>query len=403
MKKYITCMASCFLTILCLMVCYELVLSVQSLRQNKVNNNILMKFIQINKGEEVLDKSIRSNITSCCLDIFTIFLTYVLLKVFQNLSLLDNKISNENSKELQDCEMEQNKTEKSPSRLLSFLRSKNKVLFFVSFINLLIISGNAKLEGNLIGHICSALVCFWFYLKFNVWVFKKIGISKSAIVWVLFLIFEIQNKTYRFGNLSLMNDPESVVPGDIIQHLKENNIKYNFYEAPEMKTLNFFVFTKDNIANFVIGGNHKILTKNELTAVLYHEIGHLVNNSRNRRNTFLCINACLAIFAQLFFLSQSKKLSLKNFSTFEKYFIYECVISGFILIIHKIITNILFQYDETLCDAFSRSKLDPIHLANVLLKMTFSTIRPLIQTAPYNYWQSDHPTIISRLKYLGFN
>lgn len=125
----------------------------------------------------------------------------------------------------------------------------------------------------------------------------------------------------------MIDNPKSIIPEEVIQYLENNNIRYVF-KLREMLTLTLL---RGDIAHFILVGNYKMFTKEELKSIFYHEIGHIVNNSFLKRVIFMIVVSSLFIALNIIFLLMSRSIILKNFTTCEVYFIYECLIESFSL------------------------------------------------------------------------
>lgn len=382
---------------------YEIVTSSYYLRKMRVDNEMMMKFIESSRYQNILEKRLANGITLCIYDLVATFLLYILLEIFNNLLFFDEYIQKNVDEEVLQEENSLRPSNGMISFFSKFITSKNRFLYFISFITLCIIVRSKGKELNIFINLLYGLLFFWFYLKITVWFFKKLGVYIAAVNWGFLYFSTMESKLFLFETLDAIEDPESIVPQEIIQHLKEKGIEFKFYELyKEKKFFNLGVYSEGNSARFVLIGEYNKLTRNELIASLYHEIGHVLNNSKKNANIISVINTFLSMVLGITYMMQSRKIDFQCFSTEEAYFFYECFSISFSTNICNVITNIFKQFDEAFCDEYSKRNFPPHHLASSLLKLEFMTYSPLTLTTPYSFLHYDHPITISRIRNLGF-
>lgn len=120
---------------LVLIIFYEMWVSIKSLIQSKVSNKFMMEYIKNNDKESFLFGGISKNVIYILFMGFTMILIYVLLKLVNNLSLIDENITMEKAKSSSDYNQEHNDNISEPqSLLMDLFNTKSRLLYFVSFI-----------------------------------------------------------------------------------------------------------------------------------------------------------------------------------------------------------------------------------------------------------------------------
>lgn len=75
-------------------------------------------------------------------------------------------------------------------------------------------------------------------MKLNVWFFKILGVYKSPIFWMISIYIISQISTSKFDNLEIFENPDSIIPEEILTHLEQKGFKYNFFESKNENLLN---------------------------------------------------------------------------------------------------------------------------------------------------------------------
>ncbi|KAF9758230.1 CAAX prenyl protease 1 like protein [Nosema granulosis] len=354
------------------------------LKTKKTENNFFEKQIIANNFATLL---VKSALLSCDIYIFQIISTivsFLLLILFKKIKFYDEVIS----------QLKNPNPEEVRRKPKSFFKSKDRVLFAFSFFYLWILFGNFFI----------ALVVSYIYLKIVVWSFETIGVCIAILPFVATLFRNGKAAQSVVFGLDKLQDQENIIDREIFSHLRELGVEYEFYKIKTDSIYNSCVFYLGKKASIIlIGDIEKILTRKELTAILYHEIGHIVQNSCINGLIISSINACILIALKLLFLNQCKKSSLMNFTKFELFFIYDCIFNVIVMEWFVVLKNIIQQNDEIRADDYSKSQCDPYYSASALIKIGFNRVKKIIFTSGFNYLISTHPTVFDRLKRFGYD
>ncbi|KAF9758218.1 CAAX prenyl protease 1 like protein [Nosema granulosis] len=352
------------------------------LSTKKTENQFLEKQI-VGKKFPPLSTSAKFSLNVCHEFILHTLACFILLILFKNVTFYEEVIS----------ESKQTDQEEMRRRPKSFFESKNTMLFLFSFIYLWLNYDD----------IVIALVFFYFYLKLAVWLFEIFGVYLVIIPIFIGFLKDNKVKKFAFFGLDKLNNRESIIESEIFSHLKELKVEYEIYKVESDVEENVCVNYISNKASIIIIGNiEKLFTKKELTAVLYHEIGHIVQNTTINRLVFTTINSYIAFCLNLLFVNQSKRISNTKFTRAELFFICNAMFDTISRRCLVVINHIYGQYDESQADDYSKSKCNPFYLATALIKIHLNHVSLFIFTKGYGYLLDNHPNLLDRLENLGF-
>ncbi|KAF9764093.1 hypothetical protein NGRA_0838 [Nosema granulosis] len=326
-----------------------------------------MDFIE-NDSSFKLDEIITNNMKDSLKDLMIVFLCFVFLMIFRNLT---------------------NNTE----MVGTIFKNETRFLLYISFIQILLLDKT---------FIVSILGCY-FNWKINVWLFKKCKLYKPIILIGIFLGFYLLNQYYELETLSKVDSSKRVFPEKISDHLTKKKIDYNIIEINSNEKVNVCVVKGKFLYHFILIGDMDVLTENEFISILYHEIGHVVNNTRIFKNIALILLLGLCITLQIVFLRSARNIDLKNFSAPEKLFILECISSVFLYKFFNVTANLFTHYDEFNADDYSKKMFEMKYLATGLIKIHLLSNEKIPTTLLYNVLSNNYPSLLRRLSKLGFN
>lgn len=156
----------------------------------------MTKYIKDNSRKYTVDRKVTKNTKACILQASILFFLFILRKFITNLPLLDKHIKNVQIKDLRNRQETINREEETLSRIFTFSKTKNRILYFVSFVYILISVELINKKADHIVSVLSAVFVFWFYLKFSLWLFKKIEVFKCLIFWIIIIVYNYQTETF---------------------------------------------------------------------------------------------------------------------------------------------------------------------------------------------------------------
>lgn len=155
-------------------------------------------------------------------------------------------------------------------------------------------------------------------------------------------------------------------------------------------------------ARMEIYGNFEESDKDELFSVFLHEIGHAKENTLLRKTvvyiTLLFIELLIILFI---YDSLSSKFVNDMISLFTAFvilsFIYRMLLRQWLIMIYKMVS----QQSEINSDMFAKEHHYGKELAQTLFNIVLESSDYLRPTALYNFLRSGHPSISTRIDYLG--
>ncbi|MCG8410895.1 MAG: M48 family metallopeptidase [Bacteroidales bacterium] len=244
----------------------------------------------------------------------------------------------------------------------------------------------------------------WFYLKAGsyFWVYAWIAVSIFMLFMTMF---------YTSLIVPLFNKLKPLEEGE----LKEEITK--FCEKVDYNLENVYVIdgskrsTKANAYFSGLGKKKKIvlfdtliekLNKEEITAVLAHEIGHY----KKKHTLVSVITSIIQMGITLFILSLfvgnpilSKALG-SDIPSFHLGLITFGFLYGPISTVIGIFMNIISRKNEYTADQYASVNYKGIHLADALKKLSVSNLSNLTPHPWYVFFHYSHPTLLQRLNFI---
>lgn len=375
-----------FLGIILLITMFELLNCVFFSFINNRSSKFMMDFIKGTKYENALSFSVALNLKHCCFDILIIISHFALLKFFSRLRYFDDLFTKNKT--------DNNEEDKVLIFMSKIVPNENRLLLYTSFFNLLFLSNS----------FLAALILFYPTLKLRLWMYKKCSIYAPVILSAitLYLINEMVLKML-FKNATQIKYPEQLVSADFFEHLKKLHVtSYEFLQAKNKFHVNVAVEYMNGKVIFYLIGECTILSKSELTSILYHEIGHLVINYMPARTGIIFLSLLGMSIILLVLLRKSKKINMETITKYEMYFLVECLFEAFSSRMFLITTNLMQQKEELKCDSYSKNLMNPLFLAQGLIKLHLHYVNRFYISKLYSYMNCTHPPLLRRIENLLF-
>ncbi|EQB60252.1 m48 family protein [Vairimorpha apis BRL 01] len=232
----------------------------------------------------------------------------------------------------------------------------------------------------------------YFYIKFK---YYKIFIY-AALVGIVKTIISL----LLFNNVKVKKLKKNVLPQEIIEYFKIRNYKLNVLHL-DLPKLNVGVASIFDIVTIVIFGNTlEIMSTNELTSILYHEIGHIENKSILFR---MLVNKSISVILYIieFMLIYYNRKLISPVEKQSHNYIKMYVLMNITLCPLLTSLNMYFScLDELESDKFSVHKIDRRYLISALIKLTLENERFYGNSWLYDLMYFDHPSLDRRINYI---
>lgn len=244
----------------------------------------------------------------------------------------------------------------------------------------------------------------WFYLKVgqNFWIYAWVAIGVFSIFMTMF---------YTSLIVPLFNKLKPLENGELKDEITSFSNKVGF------ELDNIFVIdgsrrsTKANAYFSGLGKKKKIvlfdtlidkLSKEEIVAVLAHEIGHF----KKKHTLIAVINSIIQTGITLFILSLfvgnpnlSKALG-SDIASFHLGLITFGFLYSPISTVIGIFMNIISRKNEYEADKFASEHYKKIHLQNALKQLSINNLSNLTPHPLYVFFNYSHPTLLQRLEFI---
>ncbi len=252
------------------------------------------------------------------------------------------------------------------------------------------------------GGLLSLIVWFYNTVGQNFWIYAWIAVSLFSIFMTMF---------YTSFIVPLFNKLKPLENGELKDEIT------NFCSKAEFKLDNVYVIdgskrsTKANAYFSGLGKRKKIvlfdtliekLSKEEIVAVLAHEIGHY-----KKKHTLIAVFSSiiqtgltlyiLSLFVGNPILSKALGSEIPSFHlgliTFG--FLYSSIST-----IIGLFMNVISRKNEYAADQFASENYKVIHLQNALKKLSVNNLSNLTPHPLYVFFNYSHPTLLQRLKFI---
>jgi len=264
-----------------------------------------------------------------------------------------------------------------------------------------------KIKGWFIGGIIGGIILsiiLWFYIKIgsNFWIYAWGIIS-------LFMVF--MTMFYTLLIVPLFNKLKTLEEGDL-----KNEI-ISFCTKAEFKLENVFVMdgskrsTKGNAYFSGLGKRKKIvlfdtliekLSKEEIIAVLAHEIGHYKKKHTLTTILISIIQTGLTLYILSFFVGNpilSKVLGSDNPSFHLGLITFGFLYSPISMVL-GLFMNIISRKNEYAADQYATENYNGQYLQNALKKLSVDSLSNLTPHPLYVFFNYSHPTLLQRTKFI---
>ena len=225
----------------------------------------------------------------------------------------------------------------------------------------------------------------------------KIIIILSIVLCANYYVF-FKNK------IKVISLPNKVVPFEIKSSLDNMgfNTEYCYVKSKDYNVSVKRVFS--NVTIIVWGNIFDILFAEEFTCILYHEIGHVLNNDLLLQN-ILWIVIELIGFIVLYLINKSYNLTNKVHSKsrldkLNTLISINIVPILFFRLINFSLFHIFSNYCERCADTYAISKCDPKIFKSALIKIYEISAASFDTSWAYNLLFRTHPTLGRRLNYV---
>jgi len=259
-------------------------------------------------------------------------------------------------------------------------------------------------------------------LALIVFIYQTTGDYFWMITWGVIAFFMVF-MTMFYSNLivPLFNKQKPLDPGPLREVIEE------FAEKVGFKLKNIYVIdgskrsSKANAYFTGLGGKKRIVlfdtlindhTKEELVAVLAHEIGHYKKRHTTLGLLLALLQSGLMLFILSFFIRENSPVSqalcqaISGFSGIEvkQSFYIGVMVFGILYsplsLIIGLFLNLLSRKNEYTADKYAGKNYNPYHLQEALKKLSVNNLSNLRPHPAYVFFYYSHPTLLQRLSAL---
>ncbi|EOB15239.1 Zn-dependent protease [Nosema bombycis CQ1] len=286
------------------------------------------------------------------------------------------------------------------TKLLSFLHTEDNILLFVSYV-FFVLTYAPHFFTYFPLPILLLFIPYGFF-KMNMRLYIKYKYAKcfffSVYTTLLLVIFGIISE----GKVRSFFDNGQSLPKEIYKYFKERGyditVEHSEAEYINVGIVNFF----KNVYIRIMGNFH-ILKLKEQTAVLYHEIGHVENNSLIYRLLVTKFSTVMMMVIEVLLLKMNRKIISQKISKYGSYFLTFIILQMTILPFNNVMCNYFSQLDEYLADLFSKKHINPQFLGSALCEIILHSRASMEFSKLFSYFYSTHPSLQDRLKELGLS
>jgi STE24 endopeptidase len=267
-----------------------------------------------------------------------------------------------------------------------------------------------KIKGWLLSVLIGGILAYlilWFYYKTTdmFWIYAW---ALTSVVTIFMAMF------YSNIIVPLFNKQVPLEDGDLKTAISEFAAKVGFKLDNVFRIDGSKRSTKANAYFTGLGPKKRIvlydtlineLTKEEIVAVLAHEIGHYKRKHTLQGIVISVLQTGLMFYLISLFLSipaLSEALGVNQPSFHIGIIAFGILYSPFSLIL-GLAMNVLSRKNEYEADAFARENFDAEHLITALKKLSVNNLSNLTPHPVYVFFHYSHPTILQRIKELRKN